>query len=89
MEYLQYDIVTLYQIIEEQESDFPTISICNLNRFKENALNESLFYCVFNADDSCLNKKEIYFELFHILVPQLPDQLMSLQAFQCGEIRGD
>lgn len=67
--YLQYNPVSELEIKNEQYSEFPTISFCSSaggfgRDSNYNGLRDSMISCTFNADASCLNNYEQFFESY-------------------------
>lgn len=65
LEYLEYEKVTKYQVINEIQSDFPTITFCSENSFNFTSLDDLIVNCLFNADTSCFLQKSAYFESYY------------------------
>ncbi len=62
IDYFNYKKVTKIDVIYEQPTDFPTISICN--NIESNLTLENVNHCKINYDMSCLTAKENFFEPF-------------------------
>ncbi len=63
VDYLNYDVLTEIQLIYEQPSTFPAVSICSRDSYNFTNLDEIIF-CHFNYDDQCLYNRGNYFEYF-------------------------
>lgn len=65
-DYLSYDVVSLIDIINEEYSEFPTVSMCmTAGGFdNDNDLKDSIIGCFFNSDEGCKLKPENYFEKY-------------------------
>ena len=66
-EYLQFDVVTRYEVVYEEQSEFPTVSFCSEVGFKNKSLNEFVMNCSFSGDISCFLNKNSSFEKFEDL----------------------
>ena len=64
MDYLNYDVVSLIDVINEQYSEFPTVSICTTTGGYDFDLESSIISCSFNNDVSCKKEPNNYFEQF-------------------------
>ena len=53
VDYLNYDVLTEIQLIYEQPSTFPAVSICSRDSYNFTNLDE-INFCHFNYDDQCL-----------------------------------
>lgn len=62
LDYLNYDVVSVIDIINEQYSEFPTISVCSSTG--ELDLPNAIISCSFNSDAGCKDRPSEYFEEF-------------------------
>ena len=51
-DYLEFDVTTRYNLIDEDESEFPTVSFCSMNDSNEN-LDKIITSCFFNGNPDC------------------------------------
>lgn len=63
-EYLNFQIVTLYEIKQEKSTLFPTVSICSQYGFNTTSLDILIAKCFFNGNPECDLKKKLYFEFY-------------------------
>ena len=63
LDYLEFDVNTRYDVIYEDQSDFPTVSFCSEKNLDENLTN-ILTNCQYNANPDCEINQSQYFESF-------------------------
>lgn len=63
LDYLEFDVTTRYDVINEEQSEFPTVSFCNSNNFNQN-LENIITECKFNANTECFLQQFLYFKTF-------------------------
>ena len=63
MSYLDYDVVTRIDLIQENPAPFPTITFCNLNKkYSKYNLNETLIDCTFGPSKCLSSEFNWYFD---------------------------
>jgi hypothetical protein len=61
-EYYKYDVITKVNMIEENESKFPSVTFCSdSNAFFNKSIGEIILNCSFNRDHSCYLKSDEQF----------------------------
>lgn len=64
--YLDFDVITNYEMFYERQSEFPTVSFCSKPGFALNTSLETLIYeCFFNGNNGCFLNKSQFFESYY------------------------
>ena len=62
-DYLEFDVTTRFDVINEDESEFPTVSFCSQQNLDGN-LESIIMDCLYNSNSDCRTNKSLYFESF-------------------------
>ena len=65
IEYLEFKVITNFEIIHERRSEFPTVSLCSMTGFQNDSLDDIIKECSFSADNECGENKSNAFETFY------------------------